>query len=132
MFWLLTFAAAVAVECRAENAHYALRHDPAVSAYFRKVDSGPAWPSGLALAVHSRKSGRTSWWLPWNGGTDNLQNVASTTPVTAPGWRPPSPDGGPRPYGDRQLLSMDAAYNIMRSEARRVGKECRSRWSQHH
>jgi hypothetical protein len=113
MFSLLTFAAVAAVECRAENARYALRHDPDITAYFRKVDSGPDWPSKLALAVHSRKSGRTSWWLPWNGGTNNLQNIASTTPVTEADWQPPNPDGGPRPLGNRELLSMDSDYNVM-------------------
>ena len=30
------------------------------------------------------------------------------------------------------LLSGAIAYNILRSEERRVGKECRSRWSPYH
>lgn len=113
MFSLLPIAAASAAQCPVENARYILRHDPDVSAYFEQVDSGPDWPSGLALAVHSRNSGRTSWWLPWNGGTDNLQNIASTTDVTARGWRPPNPEGGPRPHGDRRFLAVDADYTVL-------------------
>lgn len=113
MFSVLAFAAASTMQCSVEDARYMLRHDPDVSAFFKGVDSGPEWPSGLALAVHSKKSGRTSWWLPWNGGTDNLQNIASTTDVTAPDWRPPNPDGGPRPNGNRHFLGMDADYNII-------------------
>lgn len=114
MIGLLALAAASTMtRCPAENARYLLRHAPEVSAYFRKVDSGPDWPSGLALAIHFKKSGHTFWWLPWNGGTDNLQNVASTTDVTAPNWRPPSPDGGPRPYGNMEYLGLNAQYDII-------------------
>lgn len=109
----LAFAAASALQCPAEDAHYVLRHAPEVSAYFRKVDSGPDWPSGLALAIHFEKSNHTFWWLPWNGMTDNRQNVASTTDVNAPDWRPPNPDGGPRPYGDMEYLGLDAKYDII-------------------
>jgi hypothetical protein len=115
---ILAIAAASATQCPAENGHYVLRHVPDVSAHFREVDSGPDWPSGLALAVRSKKSGLVTWWLPWNGGTNNLQNLASTTDVSAPGWRPPNPDGGPRPLGNRQFLALDADYNIMPSVPR--------------
>lgn len=110
---LLALAATSVMHCAAEDARYTLRLHPDVSAYFKTVDSGPDWPSGLALVVHSRKFGETTWWLPWNGGTDNLQNVASTTDVTARDWRPPNPDGGPRPFGNRQYLGTDAHYNII-------------------
>lgn len=113
MFGLLVMAATALLSCPAENARYVLRNAPEVTANFRAVDSGPDWPSGLALAVRFGKSGNVYWWLPWNGGTDNRQNVASTTDVTAPGWRPPNPDGGPRPHGDTEYLGADADYNII-------------------
>lgn len=113
MIGLFALAAASVAACPVERAHYTLRHNPEVTAYFRPVESGHDWPSGLALAVHHKRSGKTFWWLPWNGGTDDLQNVASTQDVTVEGWQPPSPDGGPRPYGNRQYLGTDAAYNII-------------------
>jgi hypothetical protein len=57
--------------------------------------------------------------LPWNGGTDGLENVAATEDVTAKGWTPPSPDGGPRPHGNRQYLGFDAAYDLIDGVPRR-------------
>lgn len=119
MLGLIALAAASASQCMSENAHYSLRGAPEVTAYSRKVDSGRDWPSGLALAINFKKSGHTFWWLPWNGGSDNLQNVASTTDVTAPDWRPPSPDGGPRPNGDMEYLGADPDYNIINDIPRR-------------
>ncbi len=123
MIGLLMLAAAAApAQCPTERAHYVLRHNPGVTAYFRAVDSGPEWRGGLALAVRFDKTGQTFWWLPWLGGTDNLQHVASTTDVTASGWRPPNPDGGPRPFGDREYIGTDADYNIIDNMPRR-GKQ---------
>lgn len=113
MIGLLLVAAASTAFCPVERAKYAFRNDPSVIAYFRSVDSGPDWPSHIALAVHYKETGRTFWWLPWNGGSDGLQNVASTEDITAKDWRPPDPDGGPRPFGDRQYIVTDDAYNIM-------------------
>jgi len=119
MIGLFALAAASLIQCPVERAHYALRHDPNVTAHFRTVDSGPGWPSGLALAVHHKDTGQTFWWLPWDGGTDGMQNVASTEDVTKRNWRPPDPDGGPRPYGDRQYFGTDAAYNVLSNGLRR-------------
>jgi hypothetical protein len=113
MVGLFALAAASMTQCPVERAHYVLRHNSDVTAHFRMVDSGSDWPSGLALAVHHKSSGKTFWWLPWAGGTNDLQNVASTEDVTKRGWRPPNPDGGPRPYGDRQYVATDAAYNVL-------------------
>lgn len=112
MIAILALAATLAMQCPVERAHYVLRNNPEISADFRAIASTPDWPSGLALAVHG-KSGETSWWLPWNGGTDGLQHVASTVDVESDGWKPPSPDGGPRPFGDRQYLGTDAAYTVI-------------------
>ena len=35
-------------------------------------------------------------------------------------------------FSNRMLLSEDGHFSIGRSEERRVGKECRSRWSPYH
>ncbi|WP_336959851.1 hypothetical protein [Sphingobium aquiterrae] len=113
MIGLFILVAVSTSQCPPERAHYTLRHSSDVSAYFRKVDSDPDWPSGLALAIHYKTSNQTFWWLPWNGGTNGLRNVASTTDVTVKNWQPPNPDGGPRPYGNRQYLGLDADYNII-------------------
>ena len=113
MFGLLALVASSVVQCPVERAHHVLRHHPDWTAYYRAVDSRPDWPSGLALAIHDRRSGETFWWLPWNGGTDGLQNVASTVEVTKKGWQLPSPDGGPRPQGNRQYLGFDADYDLI-------------------
>lgn len=119
MFGLLVLAASTVTQCPVERAHYVLRHHPDWTAEFREVDSGADWPSGVALAIHNGKTKETFWWLPWNGGTDGLQNVASTTDVTAKGWKPPSPDGGPRPQGNRQYLGFTAGYDLISSVPRR-------------
>lgn len=90
MLAFFVIAAAAPLQCPTENARYVLRNAPEVTAHFRAVDSGPDWPSGLALAVRFGRSGHTYWWLPWNGGTDNRQNIASTTDVTVPDGDPPA------------------------------------------
>ena len=110
---LFALVAVATAECPAARAHYVLRGRPDISAYFRAVESGKDWPSQLALAIGSSKTGKVTWWVPWQGGTDGRTNIASTTDVTRSGWRPPNPDGGPRPLGDRQLLTLDAVYDIM-------------------
>jgi len=113
MIGFVMLAVGLLAECTVQNAQYVLRHAPEITANFRPVDSGKNWPSKVAFEVHNHKLGETSWWLPWLGGTDNLQNLASTTDVTANGWQPPDPDGGPRPLGNREYLGMDAYYNVI-------------------
>ncbi len=112
---MIAAAAAAALACPVEQARYALRGAPQVTARFRKVDSGPEWPSNLALATTFAASGHTYWWLPWNGGSSGRLAVASTTDVAARGWRPPSPDGGTRPHGDLDYLGADVTYKILGS-----------------
>lgn len=113
MSLVLVAAMAAALACPVEEARYVLRAAPQVTAHFRKVASGRDWPSGLALATTFARSGHTYWWVPWNGGTNGQQNVASTTDVTKPGWRPPSPDDGPRPHGDLEYLGADTSYTFL-------------------
>ncbi len=119
MFTLFVLAAAVRTSCPVERAHYVLRGHPDVTADFRPVATTRDWPSGLALGIRNGDSSQTSWWVPWNGGSDGLQHVASTEDVTARGWHLPDPDGGPRPFGDRQYLGLDATYSILGDVPRR-------------
>ena len=115
----LLVAAMAGLSCPVDTAEYVLRGDPGVTASFRPVDSGPDWPSGLALWIRIARTGQDSWWLPWNGGTDDKQNLASTSDVMAPGWRPPSPDGGPRPAGDIEYIGMNRDYDVADAVPRR-------------
>lgn len=106
--------------CKVEDAVYQQRSAPSITAAFMAVESTPEWPSGVALKMHFGATGRTYWWLPWNGGTNGQQNLASTTDVTAAGWKVPFlADGGPRPLGDVSFLGMDAQYNVLNAAPRR-------------
>lgn len=120
---LLSLALALAAgHCPVERARYALRGDPALTARFVAVASGPAWPSQLALRLQSARSGRSDWFLPADGGSDARQLLASTTDPTVPGWRPPDPDGGPRPLGDAEYIGTDAGYSLLDRVPRRGGE----------
>ena len=121
MLILAVFAFTATKTCRVEDASYALRHKPGITATFRSVDSGADWPAEVALAIRFADTGRTYWWLPWSGGTDDKQNVASTTDVTRPDWRPPSPDGGLRPLGDMEYIGTNANYDVIDNIPRRGG-----------
>jgi hypothetical protein len=126
MFIVLVTAAS-ALSCNVEQAHYVLRTAPDITAGFqdtntrRAADSIDDWPSHLAFRIHLAKPGRTYWFLPWSGGTDGQQHLASTTDVNAPNWTPPNPDGGPRPIGDIDYLATDAEYAVINSIPHRGG-----------
>src|ERR1700755_3021568 len=110
---LALLSAATLSSCQVDQAHYVLRTAPDVTADFRPLDRGKDWPSGLALSIRFSKSGRTYWFLPSNGGTDGVPSLVSTTDVDQSGWRPPDPDGGPRPLGDIEYLGMAADYRVI-------------------
>ena len=64
--------------------------------------------------------------------------IVSTLPACGRKESTPPADGGP---ADAQTVSVNSAVNrlvasnnalLTRSEERRVGKECRSRWSPYH
>ena len=109
---LLAFVSSALSICPIEKAHYALRTQPSVTADFRDVQADPDWPAGIAMRLHIGASGRTYWWVPWNGGTSGGEHLASTTDVTKPGWRPPNPDDGPRPLGDVDFIATDGGYTL--------------------
>lgn len=126
MFLLtMTAAAAMAVDlqdCKVEDAVYQQRGGSSITATFIPVNSGPLWPANLALKMHVGATGRSYWWLPWSGGSNGRQNLASTTDVTAAGWRPPAAEAaGARPLGDVGYFGMDASYNILGEMPRRGG-----------
>jgi len=118
MFIALAVAAS-ALSCNVEQAHYTLRTAPDITATFRalKPRAGSVgaddWPSHLALSIHLAKTNRTYWFLPEPDGTAHLQHFASTTDVTAPDWKPPSSDGGPRPLGEIDYVATDANYKVI-------------------
>ena len=113
MLILAAAAAATAIACPIERAHYHLRHDAAITMAFMPIKTSQDWPSGVAAVIRFHNSGRSYSFLPWNGGTDGRQNMAHTTDVTQPDYRLPSPDGGPGRLGDMEYLGMDARYDVI-------------------
>ena len=109
---LLILASAATQPCTIEHAHYALRTQPSVTATFIDRETGRDWPSSVVMRLHIGVSGRTYWWVPWNGGTNGRQNLASTTDASVQGWRPPNPDDGPRPVGDVEFIATNADYEL--------------------
>jgi hypothetical protein len=125
---ILPLAAAVAsLACTVEHAHYAMRTAPEIRANFRDVETAMGgdgiddWPSHLAFRIHMAKTNRTYWFLPSPGGTNDLQYLVSTTDVDASDWKPPNPDGGPRPLGAFGYIATDAHYNVIDNIPRRNG-----------
>ena len=98
-----------------ERAHYTLRG--------RATDHRPIscrqrgrLAESFAGGISSSLTGRNHFVGSLAGGhlTDG-PTLLPPADVTKPGWRPPNPDDGPRPLGDRQLLTMDASYNVLES-----------------
>jgi len=121
---LLTLAvlSSPAATCPLEQAHYALRDAPGVTAGFRSVERSRDWEAGLALFVRSTQPDRTWWFLPYSGnGVGTRGHLASTHDVTARGWVAPDPDSGKeRPLGDLDYLAMTADYRVIETVALRA------------
>jgi len=109
---LFSLLLAVAGTCSPEQAHYVLRDDSAITARFLEVPATPDWPAGLALRLHSARSGSNHDFLPWRGGSDGRLHLASTSDVTAAQWHVPGPDQ-PRPLGDVEYIGVDQDYNLL-------------------
>ena len=109
----MALALAVATGCPVEHAHYTLRHQYDVTLSFQPIAKSRDWPSGVAMAVHVMRSGDTNYFLPWQGGTDDKENVTHTTDITRPDFQLPSPDGGPGRLGDMEYIATDASYEIV-------------------
>jgi hypothetical protein len=80
---LALFGASTAL-CPIQQAEYQSRDDPSVTATFYQVPRRPDWPSGLALRVRVAKTGRSYWFLPWQGGTDGRTHLAWVRERNAP------------------------------------------------
>jgi hypothetical protein len=100
--------------CNVEAARYRLRGVPHVTAQFRDTDTGPDWPAGVTFQIKLKTSGRSYWFIPWEGGTADLRHMASAENVLDKGWHPPDPDGAKgRPYADLDYVGTDAHYNVI-------------------
>lgn len=103
---LLLLAASSSTLCAAEAAQYVLRDDRAITARFYRVPVTKDWRTGLTLRVHVGKSGRSYWFLPWQGGTNDQINLAwvreKNTPLQHQGVRQ-----------DMEFFETDAAYRFI-------------------
>lgn len=106
---------AAILTCPIENARYQLRTAPEITAVFRPVPTSGDWRNGVAFRIAIGSSGRHYWFLPWNGGTDQIQHLASTRDPEGAGWTPINPDSGPRPLGDIDYIGTDARYTVLPS-----------------
>lgn len=104
MLWPLLLAAAVGT-CPVEDAEYRLRGTADVTARFYAVQKSVDWNSGLAFRVHVARSGRSYWFLPWQGGTDGRTNLAWVKERSAPIQLQSE-------RRDLQFFAMDASYAI--------------------
>jgi hypothetical protein len=104
MILALAIAASIA-SCSIENAQYVLRGAPGVTARFYNVQTSSDWPSGLALDVHVARSGRSYWFLPWQGGTDQKTNLAWVREAN-------SPFVGQAIRREIEMFATDASYDL--------------------
>jgi hypothetical protein len=102
-------AVAPSSPCHIEAARYVLRADPTVTARFHIVPRTRDWTWGVALELHLAKTGRTSWWLPFLGGTSDVHGLRWTarrgTAEAKPGYR--------YNLGDLQYFAFDKDYGMI-------------------
>jgi hypothetical protein len=117
--WTSLLLSAAALPCVADHAHYQLRSDPSVTAQFHPVARSQDWRSGLALEVRIGSSGRSYWFLPWQGGTNGKSNLAWVREAGAPVEGQPLRE-------DVELFSTDAEYRF-NNEIPRAGQDAPDR-----
>src|ERR1041384_8414338 len=86
--------------------------------------------ASTTIAVGVTAASLLGWWRP-TAPASEVMPAAPATPAPSPViFVPvtPATPGGPAPAP----LEGDGDSAASRSEERRVGKECRSRWSPHH
>src|SRR2546423_15661969 len=83
-----------------------------------EVESGTLnfWAGGYSTGSYEAPAGTT---LIFGGGVMTLETNSSVTGAGMTGF-----SGG--------IVNINGSYAVSRSEERRVGKECRSRWSPYH
>lgn len=101
----ILIAAVSIASCPVENARYELRGALGVTARFHAVQRMPDWPAGVALRVRVAKSGRSYWFLPWQGGTDQKTNLAWVRESNSPIQFQPV-------RRDMEMFATDASYNL--------------------
>ena len=81
MIGLGVMAVAAVQTCTIEHASYVLRSNPDVTVHFEAAPVNDDWRQDLVVAIHGSKTGRTSYWLPWYGGTDDQRHIRRTALV---------------------------------------------------
>jgi len=103
MIATLLAAAGGSAACPREMTDYRMRGDPGVTARFYRVERTRNWTAGVALRVHVAATGRSFWFLPWQGGTDHRTNLAWVrerhSPIQYQGAR-----------RDLEIFAADASY----------------------
>ncbi len=97
--------------CKTATARYEMMGAPGFTAGFLPQAEHQGWQTDTAFFVRSAASGKSFWFL-FDRGSARYINMISTTDVTAPGWAPPSPDGGVRPLGEMHYLAADRALTF--------------------
>jgi hypothetical protein len=100
----LLLAAAPPATCPVERARYEMRARPSITARFHRVVKTEDWRTGLALEIRIGASGRTYWFLPWNGGTNGKTNVRWVQELNSILMEETALDS------DLDFFSTDAAY----------------------
>jgi hypothetical protein len=103
---LLLAAGSPVPACPVENARYVLRADPTVTAHFHAAGRNEDWPAGVALELRLGRTGRTSWWVPFHGGTSDHNGVRWTALRGSAEARP----GYAYPLRDLQYFAFDSDY----------------------
>ena len=98
----ITRVSAAPPDCPLEKAHYVIRDEQGMTAGFRSGQAG-AEPD-IFFFVRSESRNKTAWFLPYRAsGPGITTHLASTTDITAPGWRP----DGPKSLGDLDYAVTD-------------------------
>jgi hypothetical protein len=95
--------------CHIEAAHYVLRADPSVTAQFHIVPRTEDWNWGVALEIRLGALGRTSWWLPFHGGSSDVHGLRWTALRGTPEAALTSRERG----GDLQYFAFDGTYAMI-------------------
>lgn len=111
MIALGMMAVAAAQMCPIERADYTLRSNQDVTVHFEKAPINAVWQQGVVLAVHGARTGRTSYWLPWYGGTDDRRHMRRTALLDR--TRDVAAQRNMERSGDLDFFVLDARYAFL-------------------